>query len=353
MHVLALNLGSTSTKVGVFTDRVCILEETIRHDKEALVRFPSILLQQPLRQRLLEELLTSKDFDLAAFDMYAVRCGLIRPVAGGAWYVNDAVIQDAVSGAYGEHAANIGLLIAKAWSDQYGVPAVFIDAPVTDELNPLARYSGYAGYPRRSVFHALNARRVVHLYCRDKGLDPARSNFIVAHMGGGITVSAWKDLKAIDVTNGVDGEGPFSPERVGALSHVSVLKLLADLGGDPKAVRAALYTKGGLQSYLGTNDVRALCGRAAEEPEAKQVLDAMLYTIRKSIGAMAAVLEGRVQAVLLTGGLAYNQGLMDDLKSRLAWLAPCAVYPGEDELAALHEGALRCLNGEEEAKTLV
>lgn len=353
MNILAINLGSTSTKIGVFIDTVCRWQHTLRHSRDELMQCPDILGQRDLRREALETLLLEQNISLDAFDMYAVRCGLIRPVQGGVYHISDAVVNDALNGRCGQHAANLGLLIGHEWSRRFGVPAVFVDAPVTDEMTPLARYSGFAGFPRRSVFHALNAKRAVRLYCREQGLNPHEEQMIVVHMGGGISVSAWREMRAVDTTNGVDGEGPFSPERVGDVSHVSVLALLDKLGGDPEAVRQALYRQGGLQSYCGTNDVRALCERAGEEPEVAMALDAMLYTIAKSVGAMAAVLEGRVRAILLTGGLAFNDGLMTKLSGKLSWLAPCRIYPGEDELAALAEGAYRVLIGEEEAKTLV
>ncbi len=352
MRALALNLGSTSTKLGVFEDGTCLWQQTLRHDKVALSQLKDLDEQYTWRKERAEKALQENGFLPGDMDIYAIRCGLIRPVEAGVYLVNNLVIEDARSGRYGQHAANLGLLIGHDWSNAYGVPAVFVDAPVTDELSDEARVSGYAGIERVSIFHALNARRVIRLHCAQKGLDPHEHNFIVAHMGGGITVAAFERLRAMDVNNGVSGEGPFSPERTGWLSREGLLTLCEQQGGDVKAVRRALYTQGGLTSWFGTNDVQALSERANTEPEVKRVLDAMLYQIAKQAGAMAAALRGQVDGVLLTGGLAFNEGLMDNLVKRLTWIAPCSVYPGEDELAALAEGAFRCLRGEEPARRI-
>ncbi len=347
MKVLALNLGSTSTKAGVFQDNRCMWQHTLRHDKGPLSRLDTMEAQRVWRQQQVEELLAQRGCHPRDMDVYAVRCGLIRPVDAGVYLVDKTVVEDALSGRYGQHPANLGLLIGYDWSNAYGKPAVFVDAPVTDQLCDDARESGYAGVARVSIFHALNARRVIRLHCEKQRLDPMGHNFIVAHMGGGITVAAFEKMRAIDVNNGVAGEGPFSPERTGWLSRDALLALVARHRGDLEAVRKALYQQGGLTSWFGTNDVRALWDRAAGKPQVRRVLSAMLYQIAKQAGAMAAALGGRVDGVLLTGGLAYNSGLMTDLAQRVSWIAPCAVFPGEDELAALAEGAFRFLRDEE------
>ena len=349
MKILVVNLGSTSTKAGIFEDTTPLLTETFRHQKEALAGLNTVFEQRDFRKAVLEGWLREKGYALNDFAVFAMRGGLIRPIPGGTYRINDTAVQDAQTGRYGEHASNIGLLIGYDWQEATGIPAVFVDAPSTDELGPLARVSGYQGVERSSIFHALNAKRVVRLYAHENDLDPFSHSFVVAHMGGGLTVSAYQNLKSIDVTNGVDGEGSFSPERVGALSHRIIFRLLGEMGGDTEALRKALYYRGGLMSYFGTNDVVALIKRAETEPEVALVMDAMIYNIAKQIGAMAAVLEGQVRQILLTGGLAYNQRIIQPLIKRVNWIAGCTVYPGEDELAALAEGAWRFATGQEEA----
>jgi len=286
------------------------------------------------------------------FDAIATRGGLIRPIPGGSFLVDEAAAQDALSGQYGMHPANVGLLIARELGQEYGIPAIFTDAPVTDELDDLSRVSGFSGIKRCAIFHALNMKRVARLYCEREGRNPADSRLVVAHMGGGITVAALKGLRAVDVNNGVDGEGPFSPERAGSLPSRQLLALAKAHPGGPDALYEELYRQGGLQSYFGTNDVAALEARARTEPFVRTVLDAMFYGVAKQIAAMAVKLEGRVDAILLTGGIAFNAGQMAALAARVEWIAPCAVYPGEDELAALAEGALRVLTGQEEAQSI-
>lgn len=352
MNILVLNLGSTSTKLGVFDDTRQLLSHTIRHSKEELSAFSGIMEQEDFRRERLKFWLSENGWPLTAFDIIAARGGLLRPVPGGVFLVDEAAAQDAASGRYGLHPANVGLLIAWRWSLEYGIPAVFTDAPATDELSEVARVSGYRPIARRSIFHALNIKRVARQHCVKEGLDPLEARLVVAHMGGGITVAAVDGLKAVDVNNGVDGEGPFSPERAGSLPLRQTLQLAGGYAGGHEAFYDLLYRQGGLMSYFGTNDVGALAQRAKREPEVALVLDAMLYGIAKQVAAMAIPLKGRPDGILLTGGIAFNQGLMAKLAAMVDWLAPCHVYPGEDELAALAEGAFRYLAGQEEAKRL-
>ena len=352
MNILVLNLGSTSTKLGVFDGTRQLLSHTIRHSKEELAAFPGIMEQEDFRLERLSGWLTENGWPLPAFDIIAARGGLLRPIKGGVFLVDEAAARDAAGGLYGQHPANVGLLIARRLSLEYGIPAVFLDAPATDELSEVARVSGYKPIARRSIFHALNIKRVARQHCLKEGLDPMTARLVVAHMGGGITVAAVDGLRAVDVNNGVDGEGPFSPERAGSLPLRQTLKLASGFEGGNEAFYNQLYRQGGLMSYFGTNDVEALVKRAENEPEVALVLDAMLYGIAKQAAAMAIPLKGRPDGILLTGGIAFNQGLMAKLAALLDWLAPCFVYPGEDELAALAEGAFRYLTGQEEAQRL-
>ncbi len=352
VKILVLNLGSTSSKFGVFNDLDCVFSHTLRHPKEALQALQGQEAHLQYRRQAVQEALEQAGHPIPQFDVLALRGGLIRPVPGGIFVVDQQVAEDARSERYGSHPSNLGLQMGWAWSQQYGIPAIFVDAPVTDELSDVARISGFAGTSRRSVFHALNAKRIIRLHAQQHNQPLADSRYIVAHMGGGITVGAFAGLRAIDVNNGVDGEGPFSPERTGYLSSRILLDLVDKHGGDTQAVYTMLYKRGGLQSYFGTNDVQLLCQRAQHEPEVRLVLDGMIYQVAKQIGAMAVALEGRVQGILITGGLAYAKDVTDALTQLVKWIAPCSIYPGEDELAALAEGAFRYYNKQEEAHHL-
>lgn len=350
MKILVLNLGSTSTKLGVFEGLSQTHSHTIRHTRDELAQFPDILPQRDFRKQKMHEWLQSSGITPKDISVIAARGGVIRPVSGGSFHIDEEAARDAASGVWGMHPTNVGLLIAFEWSREYGIPAIFTDAPTTDELSDVARVSGLRGITRRSVFHALNAKRVARLYCEQSGLDPLTCRLIVAHMGGGVTVCALKGLRAIDLNSGADGEGPFAPERAGSLPSRQLLDLVKHYESDPDRLFDTLYRHGGLMSYYGTNDVPLLMERAAKEPEVKTVLDAMVYNIAKQIAAMAVTLEGKTQQILLTGGLAHSEALMEQLTSLVSWIAPCTVYPGEDELAALAYGAYRVMTGQEEAR---
>lgn len=352
MKILVLNLGSTSTKLGIFEDTAQLLSHTLRHDKQELAACPGILEQEGFRKERLLAWLADNGHEMRGFDAIAARGGLLRPLPGGTYYLDETAVSDACSGRYGLHPSNTGMLIAHSLGQEYGIPAFYTDSPATDELMDLARISGFAGLSRRSIFHALNMKRVARLHCEAKGIALADSRLIVAHMGGGITVAALRGLLAIDLNNGVDGEGPFTPERAGALPTRTLLAQLQASGDGPAQLSEALYRQGGLQSYFGTNDVQALLERAQTEPQVKLVLDAMVYQIAKQIAALAVPLAGRVDGILLTGGIAYNAGMMAQLSQQVSWIAPCTVYPGEDELAALAEGAYRVLTGQEKGQYL-
>lgn len=352
MKILVLNLGSTSTKAGLFEGSRHTCSHTIRHSKEELAPFDSVMDQKEFRKEQILKWLKGQGLSMADIDLIATRGGLIRPIRGGVYFADEAAAHDAASGDYGFHPANVGLLIAREWSLEYSLPAVFVDAPATEELSDIAKVSGYAPITRRSIFHALNAKRAARRWCAENGQDIKNSSLIVAHMGGGVTVCALDGLAAIDVNNGVDGEGPFSPERAGSLPLRQMMSLAETYEKGPKALFDDSYRKGGLYSYFGTNDVGALVKRAEDEPRVKLVLDAFCYNIAKQIAAMAVALMGRVDQIVLTGGVAYNQGLMEEIERQVCWIAPVSVYPGEDELAALAEGAHRYMQGLEEAKSI-
>lgn len=354
MKILVLNLGSTSSKVGLFENQQQLAQATLRHERQQIEAFQNIIDQKAFRQAAILDWLQGQGLGLLDIDALAVRGGLLRPLPGGSYRVCRVAAADAASGKYGKHPANLGILIAAQWQEEHGIPALFTDAPTTDELDAKARISGLSGHTRHCVFHALNIKRVARLYCQSAKIPEADSRLIVAHMGGGISVCALKGMKAIDVNSAIDGEGPFTPERCGSLQAYTVLNLVDEMGGDTNAVYQRIYRRGGLYSYFGSNHVGQLSKQAREENngEIRLVLDAMFYQIAKAIAGLAISLKGRVDQILLTGGVAYNQEEMQTLSQMLRFIAPVTVYPGEDELAALAEGAWRVLSGEEEVRSI-
>lgn len=280
------------------------------------------------------------------------RGGLTRPIESGTYAVDQEMLDDMSTGRYGVHACNLGAILAYDIASPLGIPAFVVDPGVVDELSDLARLSGHPAIPRRSVFHALNQKAMARRYAEETNQAYEDLNLIVAHMGGGITVGAHQKGRVVDITNGTDGEGPFTPERTGALSVVNVLRLV-ETGelGDLKAIRRLLGGAGGLAAYLGTTNAKEVSERVKNgDKEAETIYRGMAYQISKEIGSLGAVLRGEVDQIILTGGLAYDDMLMGWIKEQVGFLAPITVYPGEDELTALLGGALRALRGETEVK---
>jgi butyrate kinase len=349
--ILVMNLGSTSSKAAIFEGEVMVASTTIRHTSSEIASFHKVLDQQDFRRDAVEKWMREEHISFESLDCICVRGGVVKPLPGGIYWVSKEVIDDILAEKYGNHVTNVGNCIGYYWGEKYNKPVIFVDAPVTDDLCVLARYSGLKSVHRRSVFHALNQKQIARQYAKDIGADVLKLNLIVCHMGGGISVGAHRKGQVIDVNNALDGEGPFSPERSGGLSCFAVLDLVEEFRGDTNQVRKLLVGGGGLVSYLGSNNVQQIMQQAQQDDEAKRVIDAMIYQMAKEIGAMATVLEGKVDQILLTGGLAYNEYICKSLSDRIEWIAGVKVYPGEDELAALAMGALRFLNKEEEAQS--
>ncbi|MBS3991304.1 MAG: butyrate kinase [Erysipelothrix sp.] len=345
--ILVTNLGSTSTKAAIYHDQHCAFETTLRHDSSDLSRFKTTLDQKDYRKESLETWLKTIDVSISDLDIICVRGGVLKPVVSGIYQVTDKVIEDILSGQYGMHVTNVGNLIGYEWGQTYNKEVIFVDAPISDELGPLARYSGHALVPRRSVFHALNQKQQARQYATSINVPYESLRLIVAHMGGGVSVGVHDHGRVVDVNNALDGEGAMSPERVGSLSSMDVLKLLDKFNGDVNAVKKQLVGLGGMMSYTNTSDVREVMALAQEDKKYFEIVEAMMYQVAKEIGAMATVLKGQVDQIILTGGLAYNESLMNMLKERVEFIAPITVYPGENELEALAFGALRYLNKEE------
>ena len=348
---LIINPGSTSTKIGVFEDETLLIEETLRHSTEEISKYATNFDQKDFRKNIIIDLLKSKEFDVKSLGMVVGRGGMLKPIPGGTYACTDALVKDLEVGVSGQHASNLGGILAMEIADEIGVPSFIVDPVVVDELMPIARYSGVPELPRVSIFHALNQKAVAKRYAKETGKKYEDLNLIVVHMGGGVSVGPHKNGKVIDIFNALDGDGAFSPERSGAVPVGALVKMCFSGEYTQAEVYKKLVGNGGFNAYVGTNDMRDVEKMVNEGNEkAAEVRDAFILQMSKNIGAMATVLEGKVDQIIVTGGIAYDKYVVAKLKERCEWIAPFTVYPGEDELLALVQGGLRVLNGEEEAK---
>lgn len=347
-RLLVINPGSTSTKIAVFENEKPVLSETLRHKPEELAQHASD--PYGFRKRLILEALEKRGISLGSLHAVVARGGLLKPIPGGVFKIGSKMLEDLRAATYGKHASNLAALIAFEIARECQIPSFVVDPVVVDELEPVARLSGLPEITRRSAFHALNQKAVARRAAADLGLKYRESNLVVAHLGGGITVGAHRHGRVVDVNNGIDGEGPFSPERAGALPVIDLIRLCFSGQFTETDLRKKIMRRGGLMAYLGTTDaieVEAMI-RAGNQ-EAGLFYEAMAYQVAKEIGAAATVLKGAVDAVVLTGGLAYSNILVGWIKERVAFLGRIMVYPGENEMEALANGALRVLRGQEEA----
>lgn len=351
MKVLALNPGSTSTKVALFEDGREIWNETQRYDTDVLKEFGSIPDQMEFRLAEIEKSLAAHDTSPADLSAVVGRGGLLKPIESGTYEVNDAMLADLRTCRWGAHASNLGALLALRLAEAGGGRAFIVDPVVVDEMDPLARYSGLPEIGRRSIFHALNQKAVARRAAAELEKPYEECRMIVAHMGGGISVGAHDRGRVVDVNNALDGDGPFSPERAGSLPAGGLVRLAFSGKYDLPRMQKMLTGQGGLVAHLGTNDLREVQRRKSQGDErAALVFKALAYQISKEIGACAAVLEGEVDVIVLTGGLAHSEEFTPLIRDRISFIAPVIVYPGEDEMKALADGAYRILSGEEEPK---
>ena len=349
--LLVLNLGSTSTKVALYHDDTVTSSQTLRHTSAELAPYPMIMDQMEFRKGLIEGWLSSINIKVSDMDLLVVRGGIVKTIQGGIYKITEQIYNEVHAEIHGSHISNVGMCIGYRWAKETGLDVVFVNAPMTDEFQDVARVVGLKGFQRRSGFHALNQKEIARQYAASIHKSVDELNLIVAHLGGGISIGAHHLGRVIDVNNPLDGEGPLSPERSGALPSRVMYRVMAEYGNDPKVVQRVLVGKGGMVSLVGSNDMRDIMMRAQTDPEVNLAVDAMIYQIAKEIGAMATVLEGHVDQILITGGLAYDASLIDRLRSKVDWIAGISVYPGEDELGALARGALRYLRGEEKLQT--
>jgi butyrate kinase len=348
--LLVINPGSATTRLGVFCRGVKLWSDTIEHSDSELARFGSVAEQLDWREQTIERLLEDKEVELQSLDAVVGRGGLLRPVRGGTYEVTDAMCADLEAAKYGEHASNLGALLARRFAERLSLPAYVVDPVTTDEFDPAARLSGVPGIERKCRTHALNVKAVARRAAADLGKDLAETKFVVAHIGGGISVCALRSGRIVDSTDGLLGEGSFSPERAGTVSLAGMIDLCFESGRSREEIVALLSKGSGFKGYLGTTSLQEVYEMIDDgKTEAQLVLDAMVRQIVKWIGGMAAVLGSRPDAVILTGGMANSSRFVRELSSYVEPLASVKVYPGELEMEALAEGAMRVLQRTEEA----
>jgi len=347
MKILSINPGSTSTKIAVYDDENILSLHTIRHSVEELAQFASIYDQYEFRKNIIIKRLADDDFDLNELSAVVGRGGLMRPIESGVYEVCPKMLEDLKKG--GEHASSLGAFLAGEIAGQLPRCRAFITDPVTvDELSDVARISGLPQFPRRSTFHALNHKATGRKYATSLGTNYEKLNLVIAHIGGGVSVAAHRYGRVVDTNQALDGFGPFSPERSGTIDAGELVRSCFDGKYSREELGKMLVGKGGLMAHLGTNDVKTILDRiAGGDTKAKLVLEAMAYNIGKEIAAMLAVFEGKADAVILTGGIANSQFVVNIIKKMVSPLAHLVVYPGEDEMEALAMAGLRVLRGEE------
>lgn len=348
--ILAINPGATSTKIAVFNGAELLFKKTVEHSVEILKQYPSVFDQFQYRMDLVTETLIESGIVREEVKAVVGRGGLMKPVAGGTYRVNAQMIDDMKKAERGEHASNLGPVLAYNMAGRIGVPAFVVDPVSVDEMEPVARLSGHPDLPRQSFVHALNMRAVARKVAAEMGRPYQEVNFIVAHLGTGVTVTPHKNGRMIDVSNGKD-EGAFSADRCGGLPLSQLVKLCYSGRYTLQEVQKIIFGKGGVFSYLGTRDIREVEAMAERgDEQAGIILDALAYQAAKEIASMAAVLEGRIDRIILTGGIAFSNRIVRAITSRVELLAPVIVVPGEAELESLALGALRVLRGEEQAR---
>ncbi|WP_294166932.1 butyrate kinase [uncultured Clostridium sp.] len=353
-NLLIINPGSTSTKIGVFQDEKELFQETLRHSSDEIAKYETIFDQMDFRKDIILNILKEKNFDLNSLSAVVGRGGMLKPMASGTYKVNDKMLEDLKIGVQGQHASNLGGMLANKIAEELNIPSFIVDPVVVDELDNAARVSGVPELPRLSKFHALNQKAVAKRYAKENKAKYEDLNLIVVHMGGGVSVGAHKDGKVIDVNNALDGEGPFSPERAGTVPAGQLIRMCYSGEFTEKEIYTKIVGKGGYVAYLNTNDARdVLKLMEAGDKNAELYFNAFIYQVSKSIGEMSAVLKGKVDRIILTGGIAYSEKVEEEIKKRIGWISEITVYPGEDELLALAQGALRVLNGEEEVKEYI
>ncbi len=351
-QILAINPGSTSTKISVYQDDREMFTENVHHATKDLAPFPRIQDQYTFRLTAIRRILEKHSKNISSFDAFVGRGGLVKPIPSGTYRVDSALLTDLKQGVQGEHASNLGGILAYELAQEGNKLAFIVDPVVVDELEDIARISGHPGLPRKSIFHALNQKSVARKAAERLQKSYPDCRLIVAHMGGGISIAAHQGGRVIDVNNALDGEGPFTPERSGTLPVGDLVRLCFSGEMQQNEMLKMIKGKGGVVAYLNTNDMRMVKQRAETgDEQAQLILSGMAYQISKEIAAMGAVLSGQIDAIVLTGGIAHNSAVVEGIKKRCRFLAPFLLFPGEKEMEALVQGALRVIREEEELKS--
>lgn len=349
--ILAINPGSTSTKISLYEDTNEIFVREVSHSAEMISKFPRVLDQKDFRTLEIEKTLVEACKKLEDITIVTGRGGLLRPVSAGTYRINNTMLEDASTGKYGEHASNLGCMIAYEIGSKINAPSFITDPVSVDEFTDLARVTGLKGVNRIALDHPLNIRAVVRHYCADFNKDFDSTVAVVAHLGGGVSVSAFKNGKIVD-SNNANESGPFSATRAGGLPAIDIVNMCFNGEYNQKSLKETLLKKAGLISYLGTNDLRVALKRRQEgDSYTSEVIDALCYQISKEIGGASAILASRPEVIILTGGMSYSSIIVDKISQRVSFIAPVHVYPGSDELKSLSLAAYRAKNGLEPVLT--
>lgn len=350
--ILAINPGSTSTKIALYNEKEQVFVKTLRHSSEEIAKYPTIIDQYEFRKAAIMDALKENNVELSSISAIVGRGGLLKPIEAGVYEVNDEMIKDLREARSGEHASNLGgILAANLAKEVKGCRAFIADPVVVDELQDVARISGHPLFPKASIFHALNQRAIAKTYAESLGKEYKDLNLVVVHLGGGVSVGAHCHGRVIDVNNALNGEGPFSPERSGTMPALQLVDACFSGKYSYNDIKSMIVGKGGIVAHLGTNSMMEVEQKVeAGDPKFKLISDAFAYNVVKWIGSMAAVLSGKVDAILLTGGIAYNKPMMKQIEDMVKFIAPVKVYPGEDEMGALAMNGLAVLDGKEEVK---
>ncbi len=352
-RILTMNFGSTSTKVAAYEGDTCVCVKVFQHDPKEMTGLQTMEENAAFRKPFILNYLAEQNMKLTDFDAIVGRGGLVRPLQGGTYAVNETMLEDLRSCAYGKHVCNLGGILASELAADLGIPAYVVDPPVIDEMTKIAKLSGHPDYPRRPLFHALNQKAIAKRFASEIDIPYTDLRLIVCHMGGGITVGAHRNGQIIDVNNGLEGEGAYTAERPGTLPVLDVLRiaLSGKYGTTYEELRHHFSFDCGLQGYTGTNNGKEIGDRIKNgDAKAELAFRGMAYQVAKEIGAMATVLQGKVDAILLTGGFANSKLLMHWIEENVHFIAPVHIYPGEDEMLSMAQGAIRVLNGEEEVQ---
>ena len=350
--ILAINPGSTSTKVAIYYNSKLVKEKTLRHDVDDLKHFGGIIEQYDFRKQVILDFLNEHDYQLKDIDVFVGRGGMMKPLKnGGTYLVTKEMLKDLRSGEYGYHASNLGAILADGFAKEYNRLAYIVNPVCIDEFDDIARISGQKLIERRSLFHALNQKAIAIQYAKDVNKNYQDLNLIVCHLGGGISVGWHKNGRVVDCNNALGGDGPFSPERTGTIPTYPLVDLCFSGEYTKDEIKKLLVGQGGLVSYLGTNDARVIEKRIEDgDMEAKLHYDAMAYNVVKQIGSLYFVAKGQIDGILITGGIAYSEYFINYLKEHINPMLPIKVYPGEDEMRALAEGAMRVLLKQEKSQ---